>query len=277
MAFTYLDHIQSIKEWQSSTGRTGSPPKDWNPTLSNWIQYARKRVRDGFNPEYQVELAALGIKCTAASSEATADALRLKPVKPRGLWESIDELQLRLLESRPPTFSDSDKLSQHLAVWLCRVQSGILASNHITNNDRAPEYARVSSFIQLCRARLDPAVRAFMWFEFCARTSHAIRRAKRGTGWHDAVAYPARSNFDPSSPMQLELKRIRELPPSEWPLIPHPISMIRAINGAFGSLDKPVSFQLDRRWSWEFARDFTEAGAHVTDDQVPFVFRPPQQ
>jgi hypothetical protein len=54
---TLDDHLQIVLDWQRRTGNFGKcPPKAEYPKTSNFIQWARKRVRDVGDARYATAL-----------------------------------------------------------------------------------------------------------------------------------------------------------------------------------------------------------------------------
>lgn len=232
---TLEDHLRIVREWQQRKGGFGKcPPKAEFPRTSNFIQWARKRVRDLGDQKYAVALASVGI-----AAEKRGES--------KGVSDSAQAI-LRFVreERRAPDLAAESKAERRLGAWLIRMQAGVLPGNHV-------EWATgsVSALVDEVNAHVkkvqDDAELAKQWFEFCARSHDLMPRLRRadmwGTGLHQAGPADVKLMFPWLSAAKASC---RSGSGRGAMCAPDPHAVVVEINAELSSLPRPVEFSTSR-------------------------------
>ncbi len=230
------DHLRIIREWQNETGEFGKcPPKAIFPKTSNFVQWARKRVREYGDHKYAKALASVGIEADKVRPEA-------------GLAAACEAISAFVQGSgRSPDLDSPDKAERQRAAWLIRIQAGILPKNHLEARADGPVSQQLQGVATLLETQQSDTGMAAQWFDLCARTHEILPRLHKGNTWGSRLAEAQPERIAQKYPWLRTAKRSM-VPKRTSHLVcaPDPTAVISDLNVALDGLDCPVSFSLDR-------------------------------
>lgn len=230
------DHLRIIRDWQSEFGKFGKcPPKAGFPKTSNFVQWARKRVRDSGDSKYAKALASVGI-----------EAAKVRPGA--GLAASCSAISGFVKDSgRVPDLDSVDKGERQRAAWLIRIQAGILPRNHLEARADGPVSQLMQGVVAMLETQQSNTRMAAQWFDFCVRTHDIIPRLHKGNTWGSRLAEAQPDRIAQQYPWLRAAKR--SMAPRRTTHVvcaPDPVVVISDLNAALEVLDCPVSFSTDR-------------------------------
>ncbi len=243
------EHLEIVRDWQRRTGNFGKcPPKAEYPKTSNFIQWARKRVRDFGDRKYAAALASVGIATEKAGLH-------------KGLSDSAQAILVFVRQKRQaPDLGAAEKEERQLAAWLLRMQAGVLPGNHV-------EWAggKVSDLVDqvIAETRMvqHEAGLGQQWLEFCARSHDLMPRLHKGDTWGSRLPEAGPQRMSDAFPWLSAAKSACRLGGGKLPLCaPDPQAVILEINKELGLLPKPVEFSPDRSSTAAFQIRLANAG-----------------
>lgn len=279
---TTESHFAFILAYQAEHGHGTRPPVAGNKVFSDWFvnRVRRFRARVGKKPELArnppsdiVRLSMLGLLCLDPDSPryvlASAD-----PSRPRGLKQSARMLLERCASGRPPSLFSADVTERHLALWLLRISTGMVADKHAG--------VAIDATLQLVFDRIwasyaaptNAAMVSREWSAFCARLLHlgTSGRFEKIDSWHRAlVKLPAARVARPGKPAALGRDASGGAYARE-PLLQHSASsIITYLNAALATSKRPFEFRCDRPATARFDAYLTELGYGL---HQPMEFQP---
>ena len=249
VSLTLADHLQIVQDWQRRTGNFGKcPPKAEYPKTSNFIQWARKRVRDMGDAKYATALAGVGIPAEKSGLH-------------KGLSDSAEAILVFVREKRrAPELGAAEKTERQMATWLMRMQAGVLPSNHVeAEGGRVADL--VDEVVAETKAVQNEGHVAQQWFEFCARSHDLIPRLHRGDTWASRLPEAGPQRMADEFPWLSAAKSACRARVGKMPLCaPDPYAVIQEINRELGLLPRPVEFSSDRSSTATFQIRLANAG-----------------
>lgn len=249
------DHLKIIRQWQRESGEFGRcPPKARFPKTSNFVQWARKRVRESGDSKYAKALASVGI-----------DADKVRP--DAGLAAACSAISAFVKDGgRAPDLDSADKTERQRAAWLIRIQAGILPRNHLEARADGTVSQLMQGVLTMLETQQSDTRMAAQWFDFCARTHDLLPRLHKGNTWGSRLAEAPQERIAQQYPWLRTAKR--SMAPRRTTHVvcaPDPVVVILELNAALERLECPVSFSGDRETTSVFRGRLARAGLLETE------------